>query len=201
MKSYFLSHEEVEKAGRLRRVAVNLDNTEFLLYMHFLDLILGPRNTFNTSLQSEESKVVTLHDEMTNLVQSMLTKFAKARVVKNAASLTEVPFEASGSQLEYDDLEIGMKARELLNQCRSSHEDAADGVEREQLLVLDPSSEARFFVSVRRFYTTLVKMLQKFPLKNSLLKDLRLLQSTQRLDLTAQVCRLADGLPTHEVPL
>ena len=55
----FLSHEDVEKAGRVRRVAVSLDSTEFLLYMHFLDFILGPLNAFNTSFQSEESKVVT----------------------------------------------------------------------------------------------------------------------------------------------
>ena len=50
----------------------------------------------------------------------MLTRFLKARVVKNATSLTEVPFEARENQLEDDDLECGMKAREVLNQCQST---------------------------------------------------------------------------------
>ena len=45
-------------------------------------------------------------------------------------------------------------------------------------------------------------MLQRFPLNNSFLKDLRLLQPTQGLDFTVQVaCRLADNLPSHVVPL
>ena len=39
-------------------------------------------------------------------------------------------------------------------------------------------------------------------MNNSLLKDLRLLQPTQRLDLKVQVaCRLADNLLSHVVPL
>ena len=203
LMSYFTSHEDVEKAGRVKRVAMNLNNTEFLLYMHFLNFILGPLNTFNTLFQSEESKIVILHDEMTRLVQSTLTKFVKARVVKDAASLMEVPFEPRENQLEDGDLEIGLKTTEVIHQCHSTSESEADPMEQEQQLSLDPSSEARFYTSVRLFYITLVKkMLQKFPLQNLLLKDLRLLQPTVRLDLTAQVaCRLADSLPSHVVPL
>ena len=87
LKSYFLSHEDVEKAGHVKRIASSLKSTEVLLYMHFLDFILGPLNTFNTLFQSEQSKVVVLHDEMAHLIQSILTKFVKARIMKSTKVL------------------------------------------------------------------------------------------------------------------
>ena len=61
LRSYFLSQEDVEKAGRVKRVALNLT---CLLYMHFLNFILGPLNTFNTLFQSEESKTAIVHDPL-----------------------------------------------------------------------------------------------------------------------------------------
>ena len=119
--------------------------------------------------------------------------------------MVDVPFENQENQVENNDIEIGTKAREVIDQCQSTHAsdiESEDPLEQEQQLSLDPAIEARFFRSVRLFYITLVnKMLQKFPFTNVFLKDLKLLQPTHRLDVTAQVaCRLADNLPPHVVP-
>ena len=98
---------------------------------------------------SEESKIEILHNEMTHL--SMLTKFVKARLVKDTTSLIEVPFERRENQLEDYDLEIGMKAREILDQCQSTCECEEDPMEQEQQLSLDPSNEARFYKKCESF--------------------------------------------------
>jgi hypothetical protein len=160
---------------------------------------LGPLNTFNTLFQSEESKVVVLHDQMAHLMQSILTKFVKACIIMDCRRLVDVPFENQENQV---DIEIGTKAREVIDQCQSTHAsdiESEDPLEQEQQLSLDPAIEARFFRSVRLFYITLVnKMLQKFPFTNIFLKDLKLLQPTHRLDVTAHIaCHLADNLPSH----
>ena len=150
-------HEDVEKAGRVKRIASSLKSTEVLLHMHFLDFILGPLNTFNTLFQSEESKVVVLHDEMAHLMQSMLTKFVKACIIMDCRRLVDVPFENQENQVENNDIEIGTKAREVIDQCQSTHAsdiESEDPLEQEQQLSLDPAIEARFFRSVRLFYIT-----------------------------------------------
>ena len=59
----------------------------------------------------------------------MLTKFVQARVVKDAASLTEIPFKTRENHFKDYDLEIGMKAREVLDQCQSTHESEKDPME------------------------------------------------------------------------
>ena len=152
---------------------------------------MGPLNTFNTLFQSEESKVVVLHDQMAHLMQSILTKFVKACIIMDCRRLVDVPFENQENQVENNDIEIGTKAREVIDQCQSTHAsdiESEDPLEQEQQLSLGPAIQARFFRSVRLFYITLVnKMLQKFPFTNVLLKDLKLLQPTHRLDVTAQV--------------
>jgi hypothetical protein len=51
LKSYFVSHDDVEKPGRVKRVAGYLENPEMKLYFHFLEYILEPLNEFNTLFQ------------------------------------------------------------------------------------------------------------------------------------------------------
>ena len=77
-----------------------------------------------------------------------------------------------------------------------------DTIENEQAFSLSKDRERKFYQSVRTFYTTLVtKFLEKFPLKNSFFHDIKLLEPSNRLDLTADVvCRLANVLPVEMVP-
>ena len=51
LKSYFNSHNDVEKPGRVKRVAELLNDPEMRLYYLFLEFILSPLNEFNTTFQ------------------------------------------------------------------------------------------------------------------------------------------------------
>lgn len=42
LKSYFNSHDDVEKPGRVKRCAEFLNNEDLHIYYMFLDFILGP---------------------------------------------------------------------------------------------------------------------------------------------------------------
>ena len=49
--SYFNSHDDVEKPGRVKRCAAYLRDHEVRLYYHFLSVILQPLNNFDTMYQ------------------------------------------------------------------------------------------------------------------------------------------------------
>ena len=51
MKSYFNSHKNVEKEGRVKKAAFWLNSEGMQLVYHFLSFILGPLNEFNTAFQ------------------------------------------------------------------------------------------------------------------------------------------------------
>ena len=74
---------------------------------------------------------------------------------KDATSLTEILFETRENHLDDYDLEIGMKAKEVLDQCQSTRESEEDSMEREQQLSLNPSSEARFYKKCDSFTSLL----------------------------------------------
>ena len=51
LASYFESHEEVEKPGRVKRISELLSNPVAKLLYMFLEFILTPLNEFNTTFQ------------------------------------------------------------------------------------------------------------------------------------------------------
>ena len=51
LKSYFMSHDEVEKTGRVQRCATLLQDPEMELVFRFIEFIMGPLNEFNTTFQ------------------------------------------------------------------------------------------------------------------------------------------------------
>ena len=51
LKSYFNSHEECEKSGRVQRCATLLQDPEMELVYRFIEFIMGPLNEFNTTFQ------------------------------------------------------------------------------------------------------------------------------------------------------
>ena len=201
LKSYFVSHEDVEKPGRVKKIALLLQETGNYLYMLFLHYILRPLNKFNTLFQSEIPNISVLHSEMTSLVKCILSKFVKARVIKDESDITKDPFQCMENQLVDNEPEIGTLAKQIIQQCQSLDLNV-DTIENEQAFSLSKDRERKFYQSVQTFYTTLVtKFLEKFPLKNSFLHDIKLLEPSNRLDLTADVvCRLANVLPVEMVP-
>nr|XP_034324959.1 uncharacterized protein LOC109619707 [Crassostrea gigas] len=57
LQSYFNSHEDVEKPGRVKRCASYLSNPEMRLYFNFISFILQPLNDFITMFQADESRI------------------------------------------------------------------------------------------------------------------------------------------------
>ena len=51
MRSYFLSHKDVEKEGKVKKIAEYLGNPAVKLYFYFLAFILQPLNEFNVACQ------------------------------------------------------------------------------------------------------------------------------------------------------
>lgn len=88
-QSYFNSHENVEKPGRVKRCASYLSNPEMRLYFNFISFILQPLNDFNTMFQADESRIGYLKDEITILLRKFMGKFVKAKVIQSAEDLTE----------------------------------------------------------------------------------------------------------------
>ena len=72
LQSYFNSHKEAEKRGRVQRVAQLLADPETKLYFQFLDFILAPLVSFNTTFQvSKISSCNYIHLIIHSIVISM----------------------------------------------------------------------------------------------------------------------------------
>ncbi|CAG2200473.1 unnamed protein product [Mytilus edulis] len=99
LTSYFNSHDEVEKPGRIKRCANYLSDHEMHLYYHFLSFILEPLNHFNTMFQADDA-CWFLEPEMTVLLRTFLGKFVKARVIQSHPDLTTVPYSDTANQLQ-----------------------------------------------------------------------------------------------------
>lgn len=166
LQSYFNSHEDVEKPGRVKRCASYLSNPEMRLYFNFISFILQPLNDFNTMFQADESRIGYLKDEITILLRKFMGKFVKAKVIQSAEDLTDVPFKDTECQLHDNIIAIGVTTRAYMV-------DHADDI--------PPSALSRFFTSIRKFYESVTaKMLAKFPFKDPVISSLRFLNPTTR---------------------
>ncbi|XP_063436782.1 uncharacterized protein LOC134718215 [Mytilus trossulus] len=188
LTSYFNSHDEVEKPGRIKRCANYLSDHEMHLYYHFLSFILEPLNHFNTMFQADESRIGFLSQEMTVLLRTFLGKFVKARVIQSHQDLTTVPYSDTANQLQDNILAVGLYTRTYM----ADHTDD-----------ISPSVLAKFFKSVRSFYNVVVaKMLAKFPFKDPVVCGLAFLNPSTRGDLpsssvTVVARRFPSVVPEH----
>ena len=169
LQSYFNSHGEVEKPGRVKRCASYLSNPEMHLYFHFISFILQPLNDFNTMFQADESKIGYLKDEITFFLRKIMGKFVKAKIIQSAEDIKAVSFKDSDCQLQDNIIAVGVTTRAYIV-------DHADDIQ--------PSSLSRFFMSVRKSYEAVTsKMSAKFPFKDPVVSGLRFLNPTVRGDL------------------
>ncbi|KAI0222306.1 hypothetical protein LSAT2_026445, partial [Lamellibrachia satsuma] len=141
-------------------------------YYLFLEYILVPLNRFNVMFQSEDTKVVSGHEEVQRLLQD----------------LSKVPFTNRASQLDDEDLGLGTAARRFLSEGTvNAEENDDDVVKNEDRCVISPQDAAKFYNNIRSFYVALVtKMLKKLPLNNPVLKSLGILCPSEKLDHTPE---------------
>uniref|UniRef100_H3ALC1 HAT C-terminal dimerisation domain-containing protein n=1 Tax=Latimeria chalumnae TaxID=7897 RepID=H3ALC1_LATCH len=149
LQSYFNSHPDVEKPGRVRKISELLNRDDVHLYFHFLAFILGPMNEFNTVFQEDECTIGSLVPEMNWLLCKFLAKFVKMEVVKqHAEDLTQVPYKDGISQNDNVFLAIGTSTK----------------------------LKKTLFEAIRTFYVAVVdKMIDKFPFHDNLLSDMAIL--------------------------
>ncbi|XP_069124894.1 uncharacterized protein [Argopecten irradians] len=69
LQSYFNSHDDVERPGRIKRIAGHLSSPEMMMYYLFLSFILEPLNEFNTTFQADESKIGYMAEEIKRLLK------------------------------------------------------------------------------------------------------------------------------------
>ncbi|XP_060588036.1 uncharacterized protein LOC132743524 [Ruditapes philippinarum] len=177
LKSYFSSHNDCETTGsRVQRCYQRLNDPMFELTYHFLTFIMEPMNDFNTAFQANESKIGFLHVEMMRLLRKFMGKFVLTKVI-TASKITEVDFRNPSNQHQDDDLAVGMGTRSYLH-------DNPD---------ICPVVLNKFFRSVRDFYTEVTeKMIKKFPLEDTTLKDLGFVNPCLRQNISGEaVLRLA----------
>ncbi|XP_052072307.1 uncharacterized protein LOC127710472 [Mytilus californianus] len=169
LTSYFNSHCEVEKPGRIQRVATQLSDHEIHLYFYFLSFILGPLNNFNTIFQASEARIGYLAAEMKTLLRTFLGKFVKAKLIHTTQDLTTIDYSNPDNQLPNSILSIGPNARGYLY-------DHSDDI--------SPTVLQRLFSSVRQFYCAVVKkMLTKFPFNDPVVSCLAFLNPAERGNL------------------
>lgn len=182
LKSYFASHKDVEKTGKVKAINARLQDPLTLLTLHFLDFILPQINQFNVLFQTEDCMIGDLLPEMERLLGKLLAKFVRMENVKSATSLCKVEYKDRSLQHDDSRIAVGLTTRSLFSD------------EEESQPTITPATEAVFYNSIRNFYEAVVtKMLKKFPFESNVLKDLVVLDPRKRdqLDYTP-IVRLAE---------
>ncbi|XP_077423442.1 zinc finger protein 862-like isoform X2 [Vanacampus margaritifer] len=181
LKSYFASHADVERAGKVKSIHDRLQDPVTLLTLHFLSFILPQINQFNIVFQTEACMIGDLLPEMERLLKKLLVKFVQMEHVKSADSLLAVAVTNRCLQHEESRLAVGLGTRALFQDTNEEDEIRQS---------ITPAMQATFFSSVRSFYEAVVtKMIQKFPFENTILSDLVVLDPRKRemLDYTSIV--------------
>lgn len=139
LKSYFESHPDSEKTGRVRNITNQMCDDTTKLFLLFLSFLLPTINAFSTAFQATTYTTIhQLHPEMTRLTKRILCYFVDASVI-DINDVTNTPYEDQNHQLDDDKLEVGEAARLL------AHTLCEDGMGQE----VDT-----FLRSVRTFYAT-----------------------------------------------
>ncbi|GFO50275.1 connexin 27.5, partial [Plakobranchus ocellatus] len=184
LKSYFASHEDVEKHGKVKSIHERLQDPMTELVLRFMKYILPIINNFNTVFQADETKIGCLLPEMDRLLRKFLIKFVQMRHVKAADELRNLNFHNKDLQHGNDMIAIGLDTRENL-----------------QDLDVDPGTEKKSFQGVRGFYEAVVdKMPRKFPFDDPTLPHLSVLDpsKTETLTYSSIVHLAATFCPTLE---
>lgn len=174
--SYFKSHPDGEKPGRVKRILDRLDKPFTQLTLLFLQYVLPLLNDFNKVFQADGSKIGFLVPEMDRLLRKFLGKFVQLLHIRGK-NLREVEYHERQKQHDDEMLAVGMEARAFISENDE----------------LTPAELGNFFKEVRNFYRSATKkMLDKFPFEDKTLIDLQVLLPSARENLTYEpIVRLA----------
>ena len=168
--SYFTSHEEVDKPGKVKTIFTLMNKPSTKLWLCFLSSTLAVFDKFNILFQiSSTSTIHKLYGESVRLLSTVLGFFIKPDVIrKHSDDLTKLKFHDTSTHLSDDEVFIGDSATAL-----SIHLSDNEGE------VLN-----EFYKGVIQFYERFVqKQLQKFNFKSQLLHILSFLDPANTLDI------------------
>ena len=98
LRSYFNSHSDRERPGKVKRCAEAYADETVKLLCYFVHFALGRLNRFNQVFQSDGCQVLELESATKELLKAYLLKFVKADVVSTADDVTKVEYSCVGNQ-------------------------------------------------------------------------------------------------------
>ena len=164
--SYFTSHPDVEKTGKVKTIYTYLNNSINKLWMLFLHNAISVFDVYNMYFQNTKMATIhKLHPHSQRLLKSVLTYFIKASVIRaNAQKLTDIDCSDPENQLSDEDVFIGDDTTAFLLNL----------TENEGLSAND------FYEHVRSFYKAFIsKLVSKFDFKSKIFQSLKLLDPSE----------------------
>lgn len=113
--SYFESHPDTEKAGRVKIIHDQLSSPLTKLTLQFLEFILLILNDFNILFQLSETKIGMMADEMDRLLRKLMVKCVKMCHVRGQ-NLQQIQFQDRSIQHDNQLIAVDMKTRDTLCQ-------------------------------------------------------------------------------------
>ena len=159
--SYFRSHPDVDKPGKVKTIAALLTQPLTKAWMLFLSNILPVFDKFNVLFQtSSTSTVHKLRGESERLLKKVLSFFIHPQFIRSGTGpVTEVAYMDHKCQLSHKDIYIGDDTTALLLHLEGEGEDVES-----------------FYCSVAHFYEAFVaKQLKAFDFKSEILQSLAFL--------------------------
>jgi hypothetical protein len=135
--SYFSSHPDVEKSGKVKTIATVLDRDTTKVYLFFMSDMLAVFDKVNISLQlSSITKVQAIQSDMTQLLKRMLSFLIRPGEIRAVDDLTKVEYSNPSKQLQDDNLFVDDRALALL--CHLSDNEGHAGVCHQGHICCDP---------------------------------------------------------------
>ena len=159
--SYFSSHPDVEKAGKVKNISKLLSDPLTKIWFHFLSNVLAFFNKFNVFFQTAKTSTIhKLHGESCRLLKTVLSFFIDPQILRtNSDDLTSIAYANSTNHLSTQDVFIGDSTTALV----LHHQDEGCNV-------------AVFYEGVIKFYIAAVKKLLKvYDFKSGILQTLSFL--------------------------
>ena len=164
--SYFSSHDEVEKPGKVKSIFTLMNKPSTRLWLCFLSNALNVFDKFNAFFQtSSTSTVHKLYGESVRLLKNVLAFFVKPQIVRqHLDDLTKINFNDPSTHLPTENIFVGDSATALALYLRDN--------EGERL--------NEFYAGVLEFYQRFVqKQIQKFDFRSQLMHILSFLDPSQ----------------------
>ena len=157
--SYFRSHSDVEKPGKVRSIDKILQNPFTKPWLLFLSNILAIFDKFNTYFQTSATATIhRLHGECERLLKTVLSFFVKtSEISSNSTDLTRVNYTSCSSYLSTEDIYIGDNTLALIINVSENEGESVKG----------------FYEHVIKFYQRFLdKLLKVFDFRSEVLSSL-----------------------------